>query len=469
MGANVEEPVAIESTPPAEPKRSRWSRLFSITRTGVLLILAAHLLACVGVIVLMPGGWPVWSVETVSYRVLPVVLGVALLLAMIPRFDVTHALLAVLSAAWTTATLWVLYEFPVSRHEISMVAGVITMLVSLSANARTADRRRYRWEGLSLLLGILIAIGPLRLLHAPPISARPLGGAFVPVGAGDAERRTLRLDANFALDSTQATVTVSAGRRYAYIEPVLTFLQRSPDACWTIFSPRADRLPPRRSLQATNTDGEGIEATYTDGGDGLIVADDRIVLRHTGEGRATIDASTKLNSTQWSHLNTFTQLTVAGHHDLRMRFSPAPEVVIAVTHAGYPFGAPARFAYLDSAQRFHIVEASSAEKGPFRELGAGPINGSLTITLLDGDQPFLIVELQDWAAQCSTEPSPTAGYGVPQNAIEFGLLSDDPKSPATIFISLASTSVGRGWNTVGHGAGVYRNRMTLTIPATLPR
>ena len=60
---------------------------------------------------------------------------------------------------------------------------------------------------------------------------------------------------------------------------------------------------------------------------------------------------------------------------------------------------------------------------------------------------------EDYAAQADTTLSPTAGWGVPVNALEFGLAADAPSSPASIFVTLAATSVGRGWDCVGHRAG----------------
>jgi hypothetical protein len=52
------------------------------------------------------------------------------------------------------------------------------------------------------------------------------------------------------------------------------------------------------------------------------------------------------------------------------------------------------------------------------------------------------------------------------NAIEFSLAGDAPGSEAAIFITLAATSVGRGWDTVGHAPGTYRNRMRIE-PSTV--
>lgn len=42
--------------------------------------------------------------------------------------------------------------------------------------------------------------------------------------------------------------------------------------------------------------------------------------------------------------------------------------------AGYPLGKPARMAYLDESGRLTVVEASNAEKGPFRSLAEGELN-----------------------------------------------------------------------------------------------
>jgi hypothetical protein len=38
---------------------------------------------------------------------------------------------------------------------------------------------------------------------------------------------------------------------------------------------------------------------------------------------------------------------------------------------------------------------------------------------------------------------------------------DEPTSPASLFITLAATSVGRGWDSVAHAAGTYRNRIAI--------
>ena len=127
----------------------------------------------------------------------------------------------------------------------------------------------------------------------------------------------------------------------------------------------------------------------------------------------------------------------------------------------YPAGRPARFAYLGADNIFRVAQAKSGEKGPFETLAEGKLNRTdpLTLTLYDDGAPFCRITLDDWAAQAGTDLSPTAGWGVPQNAIEFSW--DEDRQTAHFFITLAGTSVGRGWDSVGHTPGVYRNRMTI--------
>jgi hypothetical protein len=120
----------------------------------------------------------------------------------------------------------------------------------------------------------------------------------------------------------------------------------------------------------------------------------------------------------------------------------------------YPVGRPARFAYIDKDKNFKVVEAGSAEKGPFNTLAQGKITDApFSITLFSDEKVMYTIELNDWAKQVSTQLSPTAGWGVPENAIEFRLYNNQ----ASIFLTLAGTSVGRGFQSVGHKAGIYRN------------
>jgi hypothetical protein len=109
------------------------------------------------------------------------------------------------------------------------------------------------------------------------------------------------------------------------------------------------------------------------------------------------------------------------------------------------------------------VQARKAEKGPFTTLGEGKLarGQPLAMTFRDQGRPLFEVTLDDWSAQAGVQTSPTAGYGLPVNAIEFSLDGDSDRSAAGVWITLAATSVGRGWDSVGHAAGTYRNRMRV--------
>jgi hypothetical protein len=187
-------------------------------------------------------------------------------------------------------------------------------------------------------------------------------------------------------------------------------------------------------------------------------------------GTAAIEALTWVEAPVYSHLNSFARLSVTGHRRLGLRFSPCPDLAVEVVHSEYPFGAPARLAYLDARGIFRVVQASDAEKGPFTTLAEGPLarGEPLGIVLLEiGDasrRELATIVFRDWSLQLSTELSPTAGWGLPQNALEFGRASSEPTSAAYIDLTLAGTSVGRGWDSVGHRAGVYRNRIEIRLP-----
>src|SRR3954464_787065 len=86
------------------------------------------------------------------------------------------------------------------------------------------------------------------------------------------------------------------------------------------------------------------------------------------EGPISLEAMAHLPRPLFSHLNSFCDLEVFGHRRLSLSFSPCPATLIEVRPADYPVGRPIRLAFRDAQGGFHVVEASSGEKGPFREL-----------------------------------------------------------------------------------------------------
>ena len=100
-------------------------------------------------------------------------------------------------------------------------------------------------------------------------------------------------------------------------------------------------------------------------------------LAHDPRRKSTfVEAATRLDQPVFSHLNSFCDVEVRGHRRLALQFSPCGGKRIEVLRFDYPFGRPARFAYVDAARRFRVVEASSGEKGPFRVLAEGRLERS---------------------------------------------------------------------------------------------
>jgi hypothetical protein len=193
------------------------------------------------------------------------------------------------------------------------------------------------------------------------------------------------------------------------------------------------------------------------------------VLRVRSRQKSTsceIEGFSSLSRHIYSHLNTFCKLRVYSRRDLRLTFSPCPDTPIAGVQHELRGRPPAQFAYLREDGSFVIAEARSAEKGPFRTIAEGPLgrDGALELRIERDGRRAVTITLYDWASQASTELSPTAGWGVPQNAIEF---QRDPSLLDTkidFWITLAATSVGRGFDSVGHKVGTYRNRMRIEMP-----
>jgi hypothetical protein len=302
-----------------------------------------------------------------------------------------------------------------------------------------------------------------RLERSPFAATHPLNTASAAVIAavrGEVVQGNVPLGPGVRIAASDGSLSLQNGRTVIWLQPLLSFESRSPDGCWTIFSPRDyRRSPPRTRLGAARDEDGGIQLQYADVGRSTLTA-------HTLDGMAgstQIEASTQLPTTVFSHLNSFTQIELAGHHRLSLAFSPCREQRVDVCAADFPVGRPARCAYLDAGGVFHVVEAHSGEKGPFHELARGPLArvDALAIGVFDDNDLVCTITMDDWASQADTTLSPTAGWGLPTNAIEFHLEGDSPTSPAELFVTLAATSVGRGWDTVAHAPGTYRNRMRV--------
>jgi hypothetical protein len=246
-------------------------------------------------------------------------------------------------------------------------------------------------------------------------------------------------------------VVVRRDKLVLNVMPLLSFADRSPDRFWTSLAP--DDLGGRtvRKLLTNFREGAGWKLFYQDEDKSELWVDAR-------DGAVQLDARSRLREELYAHVDTFAELTVQGHTRLSLSFSPVKARIDVP-----PVTAPARFAYLDESGTFHVAQASTLQRGPFTDVATGTLarKDPLVITIYDADQPAFIVRFDDWAAQASTQRSPTSG--LPVNAIELQRGSDAESAPVLISLTLAATSIGRGTQTVGHAAGVYRDRVTVTL------
>jgi hypothetical protein len=442
----------------------RMSRLRLQSRIFWLLALVGHAAAAGLWAWLMPRGFPpatrwFWANQAMPLGMIALVLG-ALWASRRGKTGAVRAVLVGIAAAWLAAAVCSRIVFPVSfswRFLIFMVMSAAMWLAACAPALRAA--RWPAWTSLALLAGL--AVGALL-----PMTQRGEAASTHPRNVAMDERvvpsmhdTTVVRENDVLVQPRDGMVTFQLGRYFMVVHPLLTFVSRSPDRCWTVFSPREDRLGPGRELLGYRRDGDNLLFTYSD--------DDRSLLRvrPTAVATAQIEAISRLPRDVYSHLNTFCEIQFAGHRSLFVEFSPCPGTRIEVTHSDYPVGEPARAAYVDANDEFHIVQASNAEKGPFHELARGrlPRGEPLTLTLDDVDRTVARITLDDFSAQASTALSPTAGWGLPVNAIEFTRDASSPKSTGNFFFTLAGTSLGRGWQSVGHAAGTYRNRMLVEL------
>lgn len=415
----------------------------------------------------MPQAFPFLTPRFLVNGVAPcAIIGMALVVPLVrgPRMQALRSsLLAAIPLIWISGAISARIVFPVTMHTLwvpPLATGAITF-------GMWSLRHRAHWRhALQTTALPALAFGSLLVVsqQASPATTHP-AEVVIPsnpsIGLAAARVDPIIPMEGAEVRTNEGTVQVSSGGVTLTLAPMLTFHSCSPDGCWTLFASPADRMGVRSVATAVDISDRHVRIGY-------VAGDETSVLGVTTVDRSTvrIDARSRLPRTVWSHLNSFTELTIVGHRRLSAAFSPAADARIEVKPMDYPAGRPIRFAYLDAHGTFHVAEARSAEKGPFTELASGRLapGDPLTLTLFDESVPKFRVTFDDFTAQASTELSPTAGYGVPQNAIQFALSGDAPGAIANVFITLASTSVGRGFDSVGHAPGVYRNRIRIEFP-----
>lgn len=443
------------------------SRYMAAVRRSLLVFFVAGAASAVGWWCLMPHGFPVAHRRFWVNTILPwALLGSCLfgiLAASLRMFGAMKALSLLSGTAMFSAALSAACIFPESIFGrlffCALVCGALGICLPVTVFRALPDAPGLRraLKVVCVAVGFLCGVGAVWAQRSTSPGTAPHGGT-VPECTGklDNSGDAIRLVSQVTVFPSRKKVTVTAGPSSLSVSPMLTFHSRSPDRCWTIFAADERRVGPQRLLDGAFRDGPTVTLSYRD--------DDRSWLQVNAapaDGVIGVEAVSSLPEAVYSHLNTFCELDITGTGRLALSFSPCPEP-IEMKAFDYPAGRPARLACVDAQDRFCVVEAHSGEKGPFTTLAKGTLRRGepLAIVIMENGKAVFRVTLDDWSSQASTELSPTAGWGLPENAIEFSLVDS---SQGSIYITLAGTSVGRGWDSVGHAAGVYWNRMRIEV------
>lgn len=434
-----------------------------LLRTVIDVALSLQLAGAVAYWWLSPKGFPIDSSRFWLNSVLPLIVVAVALVGLIAmhrrRWSSAATVILCFAWAWCAGAIFGRILFPVSLR----IVWLLPLFVSAVGIAcyYWLKSGEPRWNRGRLLGAFILAfVGWFAIwAQVPPVpSTTPLSietPESETLQSNGSITSALKLGSNYEFNTASAELTVTRGDIRITCSPVLEFDRISPDRFWSLLAPAMDeRLYPTAETKGTM----GYAIHYNNGAVVMLSAP-------TPDNSIRIIAHTPVRQDTFSHLNTFCYFEVYGHRKLSLSFSPCPDDEVQVLPSDYPTGRPARVAYVDDVGEFRVVEATSGEKGPFRKLAAGELarGKPLTIELQDESRPVASITLDDWSSQVSTVLSPTAGWGLPTNAIEFQRLGDAPSSPVGIWVSLAVTSVGRGWETVGHRAGTYRNSLTFRI------
>lgn len=409
---------------------------------------------------LMPGGFPSSAPEFWVNQVAPIFCILFLLTALFARGRFSHAVLpavvAMIPAFWMAFGISSRLTFDDSFGSRWTYAFIPAAIVGGLWVNQFRLRLTAKW--LVPLLVVPALIGGWLFpgtQRAPEPATNPTGASFAAAAPGASDSRLIKLTHDAQIRPGDSRVVFRRDKLILNVQPLLSFANRSPDRCWTSLAPEGTSTATNRILQSRAHDGARWTMTYKD--------EDASVLDVTPtKDGVQLDARSRLPHAIFSHGNSFAELTVQGHKKLTVSFSPLPDRRIEVP----PVGTPARFAYVDAGDTFHLAQASTEQRGPFTEIAAGRLKHGdpLVVTLYDDNKAVFTVTLDDWSAQASTQLSPTAGFGLPVNAIELQRGGEPESAPAIITFTLASTDIGRGTQSVGHAPGVYRDRITVAAP-----
>lgn len=386
--------------------------------------MAVHALASLGYWLAQPRGFEVRSRSFLEHQgVTAILFAVSVAgLAAIPlrRRRVEWIAVGIVSGFWifSSALIVVLGSTTVSRFFWFILAGAGAALL-LSCKIIRPEPRGLLTGG--AVAGLVLSFLFWDAAWAPPATTRPKPSNYqpAPLTPGPAE------DIRLAVQGFNVEIETRSGK--ALLWPGFQFNSIADSGIWTIFDYRSSTLPPWKwrtvedgslSLSGENEDFRSLVRVWVE------------------KGTVHVRSETRVFRDVASHLSTVMELRL-----------PGPATVEGVPWTLDHLHERTEFLAIRGG-RVEFLRAASREKGPFESLGAWPLKDP--VLTIDGWK----VQVQGWAEHGSPEPSPTAGWGVSQAAIE--------RVGDVYLWSLAATSIGRGWHSVRTAPGVYVLEAVLT-------
>lgn len=458
---------------PRRRRSSRWKHpwIRAFIFGSIVVVLTIHLAACAAALFWLPRAMVLHDLRAWSDTWIPAAAGLVIAAALVHFvfFRSSGLFVSLVAAAiaggWLSAVVAGLLVFPESIG-LEYAVGPLAIAIAFAVLAWFA-KLRVSASVIAAMVGGVVGVVEIVAQKAPPPSTRPAGGSLAEV-TGEPTKD----------DASSGQVSFPCGKELVRVRPLLTFESRSPDAMWTVLAPPS-AFGPRRRFDAFQKEKNGFRARYTDDGDSTLVA--------TRDAKGlTIEAVTRLPKAIYSQINTFTAIYVPFEPTISFSVTGPTRFSIDAEDRSGP---PTVFAYLGADLAFHVVrvrrdgdsiqgpddaEASADARhysGPHIEMAHGSLGRdeplSIEIHRKDGAPGGCKLTFADWSSQASTEPSPTFKAEIPQNSIQ--LLSKGKES--TIALTLAASGAGRGFRSVGHAEGTYRNRIRVdtTMTSTAPR
>jgi hypothetical protein len=385
-------------------------------RLAARALLWAHVAGAAVFLWLQPRGFAAGSRGFWEHQVVvPLFFVVSLTAAACParRARVRDVALGALIGFWSTASA-VVVGVGTTTFAYALAGPLVAAIGSAVLLLRRKEPRPPLLGGAAG--GALLATAFLACTWAPPASTRPLrpeSGRSRESGPADRTPPKLR----YSIEGRR--VLVSRGDERLAIDPTFHFHSLSPSGLWTVFDYRSLHLPPW--THSASQPGAGLEAAV----DGL-QALGQVWIEADG---VHLRIGTRVERDVAAHLTSVMTVEAAG---------PVRVEGVAWPDSG-PDDRPSFLAFRGSS--LELLRAAHQEKGPFETLASWtPRDPAITMGAWR-------VQVRGWAEQASREPSPTAGWGVSQGAVEYW--------GDTLIWSLASTSIGRGWHAVRTAQGFY--------------